>query len=298
MTMVTSALHALATPDDPLARRGTVWEATAHAWCEAIGETEALFLEPDAAHSAGYPATVAPPAMLQSWCANSSTPSLHAAVRQVMRDAGLTAVVATDYEIDVDAPFVVGDTVQERAWVEHVSTWKQTPIGEGHFVTIRFALATQRLGDAATLAARTFYFTPAPAEPRTTAQAADPFSEVSTALDTTWSVPVTRRLVMDGARTSGDHEPVHHDGNVARAQGLPDVITSIVTTTGLVCRYAAQLTGSNVLTPHLRLRLAAPAIPGDTLTFAARGPSTGPRHIVVSHERGRHATVELGRPAA
>ena len=77
---------------------------------------------------------------------------------------------------------------------------------------------------------------------------------------------------MAASLASNDHEPVHHDHEIARAQGLDDIIASIVTTAGLVLRYTG-LTAGDAPCRSLSLRLARPAFPGDVLTFRAKSRS-------------------------
>jgi acyl dehydratase len=113
-------------------------------------------------------------------------------------------------------------------------------------------------------------------------------------LDEPESVEVTRTLVIAAALASNDHEPVHHDHEVALEQGLPDIIVSIVTTAGLVCAYGHRRWG--IESPRsLQLRLAAPTFPGDVLAISgeAEPGAIVPQTIRVraTHGRGMHCTA-------
>jgi acyl dehydratase len=266
-----------------------VSEHAIRTWCAAVGEAHPLHLDADAARRAGYPDVVAPHAMLQTWTMpitdRAARPTLHAQVRGLAREAGLGAVVATDYEQEYLAPIHPGAVLTERSRVESVSAPKDTGLGRGRFVTIGFEIRGAD-GPVGRMRARTFYFDPAPVD--RPAPAAGVEEENLAPL----AVPVSRTLVVAASLASNDHEAVHHDHEVARAQGLPDVITSIVTTAGLVLRYTNGLL-PGLSCRSLRLRLARPAVPGDLLTL--RGHHSGDRvRVWGDHARGRHVTAEVG----
>jgi hypothetical protein len=125
---------------------------------------------------------------------------------------------------------------------------------------------------------RTLYFKPERVEaPRSERIEAPP--EVTPpgprAADATGSVPaveipITRRLVIAGSIASNDFEAVHHDSDIARQHGLEDIILSIITTAGLVARYALQVGGPSTVLKGMSLRLGAPAIPGDNLILSGQ----------------------------
>ncbi len=47
-------------------------------------------------------------------------------------------------------------------------------------------------------------------------------------------IAVTRTLIVAGAIASRDYQDVHHDAELARAKGSPDIFMNILTTNGLV----------------------------------------------------------------
>ncbi|SNS85835.1 MaoC like domain-containing protein [Actinacidiphila glaucinigra] len=96
-------------------------------------------------------------------------------------------------------------------------------------------------------------------------------------------IPVTRTLVVAGAIATRDFQDVHHDPDAARAKGSPDVFLNILTTGGLVGRYLAGHFGPSAVLRSLRVRLGAPAHPGDELVFTGN----------VTAVRGTEATVEV-----
>ncbi|MEU7811775.1 MaoC/PaaZ C-terminal domain-containing protein [Pseudonocardia sp. NPDC049154] len=258
-----------------------VSEHAVRTWCAAIGETDPRYLGPD---------PVAPPAMLQTWTmpiATRAQPTLHARARAAAREAGLSAVVATDYEQEYLRPIRPGMLLRERSWIEAVSPPKDTALGRGRFVTIGFEMGDET-GLVGRMRARTLYFDPAPVR---RAPAGPPEPAPGDPL----VVPMTRTLIVAAALASNDHEPVHHDHEVARAQGLADIIASIVTTAGLVHRCAGALVPDGHCTA-LRLRLALPCFPGDELALRGKVRPVGTGcgvTVTGDHARGRHVAAEV-----
>ncbi|MFR9807147.1 MaoC/PaaZ C-terminal domain-containing protein [Pseudonocardia sp. RS010] len=261
-----------------------VSEHAIRTWCAAIGETDPRCFGPDA---------VAPPAMLQTWTmpisGRENRPTLHARVRTAAREAGLGAVVATNYDQEYLRPVRPGMLLRERSWIEAVSPPKDTALGRGRFVTIGFEVGDDD-GPVGRMRARTLYFDPAPAR-RAPAGRPEPAPGAHEPL----VVPMSRTLIVSASLASNDHEPVHHDHEVAHAQGLTDIIASIVTTAGLVQRYAGALVPKGRCTA-LRLRLALPCFPGDELVLRGRTKPVGGSCAVTvtgDHARGRHVSAEV-----
>ena len=82
------------------------------------------------------------------------------------------------------------------------------------------------------------------------------------------AIPITTSLVVGGALVSRDFTPVHHDRSAAQAAGLQDVFMNILTTNGLVGRYITDWAGPNATLRNLAIKLGAPNLPGDTVTFS------------------------------
>jgi acyl dehydratase len=235
-------------------------------------------------------------AMLQTWAAprtlagKRQQPTVHDTVREAARQSGYHGIVATDYDLDQQAALRVGDLVTERSWLAEISELKTTALGTGHFITIAFNTINQHDAEIGSVRARAFYYRPnAPVSPpRSTPQ--------RTVLDRPTQKKITRTMVVAGALSSNDHDPVHHDHETAQRQGLPDIIVSIVTTSGLICAYGHSRW--NITQPrHLRLRLAAPVFPGDVLTFSGQAPQettlcNGIR-MQAAHHRGLHCTATV-----
>ena len=125
-------------------------EAMIHHWCDAIGDRNASYLEPDFAESSIHEGIVAPPTMLQAWTMPGLRPDAsHAgstsgkeedgadsrSVIQVLDDAGFTSVVATNCEQEYFRYLKPGDQITHTVEIESVSGEKKTGLGVGHFVT-------------------------------------------------------------------------------------------------------------------------------------------------------------------
>lgn len=80
-------------------------------------------------------------------------------------------------------------------------------------------------------------------------------------------VPVTRTLIVSGAIASRDYQDVHHDAELAREKGSPDIFMNILTTNGLVGRYITDHLGPRAVLRKVAIRLGAPNYPGDTMTL-------------------------------
>lgn len=85
-----------------------------------------------------------------------------------------------------------------------------------------------------------------------------------------WELPVTPTLIVSTALATRDFQEVHHDRDLAVERGSKDIFLNILTTTGLVERYVTDQLGHDVLVRGIKIRLGAPAYPGDPLTFTGR----------------------------
>jgi hypothetical protein len=83
-------------------------------------------------------------------------------------------------------------------------------------------------------------------------------------------IQITRTLVVAGAIASRDYQDVHHDPELARHRGSPDVFMNILTTNGLVGRYVTDHFGPRAVLRKVAIRLGAPNYPGDTMVLTGR----------------------------
>ena len=80
-------------------------------------------------------------------------------------------------------------------------------------------------------------------------------------------IDITNGLVVCGALATRDFEPVHHNKTEAQAVGLPDVFMNILTSQGLMTRYATDWSGPEAVVRSIDLKLGAPNIPGMVMTM-------------------------------
>src|SRR4051794_16946227 len=107
-------------------------------------------------------------------------------------------------------------------------------------------------------------------------------------------VPITRTLIVAGAIASRDYQDVHHDTELAREKGSPDVFMNILTTNGLVGRYITDSFGPTAVLRRVAIRLGAPNHPGDTMVLSGTveevDGTTATVRVVGENGTGRHVT--------
>ena len=103
-----------------------------------------------------------------------------------------------------------------------------------------------------------------------------------------------RTLVVAGAIASRDYQDVHHDPELARRRGSPDVFMNILTTNGLVGRYVTDHFGPDAVLRKVAIRLGAPNYPGDTMVLTGTVEATDGASVTVKvigdNGVGRHVT--------
>jgi hypothetical protein len=107
-------------------------------------------------------------------------------------------------------------------------------------------------------------------------------------------VPITRTLIVAGAIASRDYQDVHHDAELARQKGSPDIFMNILTTNGLVGRYITDHFGPTAVLRKVSIRLGVPNYPGDTMvltgTVEEADGDTATVRVVGANGIGRHVT--------
>ncbi|MBX9366073.1 MaoC family dehydratase [Streptomyces sp. WAC04114] len=107
-------------------------------------------------------------------------------------------------------------------------------------------------------------------------------------------IPVTRTLIVAGAIASRDYQDVHHDPELARQKGSPDIFMNILTTNGLVGRYITDHFGPRAQLRRVAIRLGAPNHPGDTMVLTGTveevDGDTATVRVVGANGLGAHVT--------
>jgi uncharacterized OB-fold protein/acyl dehydratase len=112
-------------------------------WCEALGDTNPIYVDTDAAAASAHGSVVAPPAMLQAWVMMGINPpprdpdNPYERLTALLAERGYTSVVATNCEQTYDRYLRPGDRLSMRTTITGVSPRKETALGTGHFVTTR-----------------------------------------------------------------------------------------------------------------------------------------------------------------
>ncbi len=109
-------------------------------------------------------------------------------------------------------------------------------------------------------------------------------------------VELNRSLIVAGAIATRDYQDVHHDPDLARQRGAPDIFMNILTTNGLVGRFVTDWSGPCGLIESIAIRLGAPNYPGDTMVLTGQVSSLGGpsernegRGVVDVEVRGRNS---------
>ncbi|MFJ4538360.1 MaoC family dehydratase [Streptomyces tibetensis] len=116
-------------------------------------------------------------------------------------------------------------------------------------------------------------------------------------------IPITRTLIVAGAIASRDYQDVHHDPELARQKGSPDIFMNILTTNGLVGRYITDHFGPRAQLHRVAIRLGAPNRPGDTMVLTGTveevDGDTATVRVVGANGLGTHVsgTVTVRVPA-
>ncbi|WP_369260548.1 MaoC family dehydratase [Streptomyces sp. R35] len=107
-------------------------------------------------------------------------------------------------------------------------------------------------------------------------------------------IEVTRTLIVAGAIASRDYQDVHHDAELARQKGSPDIFMNILTTNGLVGRYISDCLGPDAVLRKVAIRLGAPNYPGDTMVLTGSVEEvegdTATVRVIGANGIGRHVT--------
>ncbi|MEV6162216.1 MaoC family dehydratase N-terminal domain-containing protein [Streptomyces sp. NPDC052052] len=156
-------------------------------WAEAMGDTNPVYTDAEAARATGRDGVVAPASMVQAWtmrgyAATVSPPPGGSGFDELvglLDEGGYTSVVATDSEFSFVRELEPGDHIAVREVVESISAEKRTGLGTGRFVTTLKTYSDQHGETVATQRWRTLRFRPA--EKRPEADAAPATAEAAPA---------------------------------------------------------------------------------------------------------------------
>jgi acyl dehydratase len=100
------------------------------------------------------------------------------------------------------------------------------------------------------------------------------------------AVTFTVEQITAYAEASGDHNPIHLDGDFALSVGLPGVIAHGMLQMGILGCVASEAAGGAERLRRLYCRFAGMVEPGDTVTFAAEDAGLGKLALRAVNQRG------------
>jgi uncharacterized OB-fold protein/acyl dehydratase len=110
-------------------------------WCDAVGDRNPVYTDPEFAAGSVHAGVVAPPTMLQAWTMPGLGPLPARTTEHPLRRvldlldaAGYTSVVATNCRQEYRRYLRPGDRISVTTRIESVSEEKQTALGAGRFV--------------------------------------------------------------------------------------------------------------------------------------------------------------------
>lgn len=153
----------------PTTARDPVNQPMIRHWCDAIGDANPVYTDPEAAAASAHGGVIAPPTMLQAWTMPGLGPrpqpepgeaDATARMDAILAEAGLTAVVATNCEQIYHRELRLGDHLTVRAHIESISEYKSTALGDGYFLTTVQSYVDQHGEEVATMRFRTLRYRP------------------------------------------------------------------------------------------------------------------------------------------
>ena len=127
--------------DRPSVGRDPVNQPMIRHWCDAVGDRNPVYTDPEFAARSVHGGIVAPPTMVQAWIMLGLVPPEQRLGGGPLRDvmnlldaAGYTSVVATNCKQEYRRYLKPGDLITITSQVESISDEKQTALGAGRFV--------------------------------------------------------------------------------------------------------------------------------------------------------------------
>lgn len=141
-------------------------------WCDALGDANPAYTDPDAAAASVHGGVIAPPTMLQAWSMwgfrprAAAGPNKQDELLRLLDREGFTSVVATNCEQEYHRDLRPGDQLEITSTIESVSEEKKTGLGVGHFVTTRQTYRDSDGEVVATMLFRILKFRPGAPKPK------------------------------------------------------------------------------------------------------------------------------------
>lgn len=150
----------------PQQARDPVNQPTIRSWCDAIGEKNPVFTDPEAAARSPYREVIAPPAMLGVWTLAGNIPRVpdpscpRSRAMKLLAEAGYASTVGANTEEHYPRPLKLGEQLTGTLSVVEISDLKTTGLGTGVFLTALTEFTNQQGEPVGTWKFRTFHFKP------------------------------------------------------------------------------------------------------------------------------------------
>ena len=153
----------------PYVGRDPVNEPMIRQWCDAMGDTNPVYLDPAAAARSVHRGLVAPPTMLQAWtmrgfemAAGYDAPSNEEQrLHKLLTDHGYAGVVGTDTTQYYTRYLRPGDVISAETRIESISEEKATALGTGYFIVTRTVFRDQHAEEVGWMSFRVLKYVPA-----------------------------------------------------------------------------------------------------------------------------------------
>ena len=127
--------------DPPRRAKDPITEAAIRIWCDAVGDENPAYQDPQWAARSAWGGIVAPATSLNMWTLPGNRRSHRHAesldrVNEVLAERGFTSVAAVQTEHTYVRPLRVGDHLEQFPSIGAVSPQKSTRLGLGHFVDL------------------------------------------------------------------------------------------------------------------------------------------------------------------
>jgi uncharacterized OB-fold protein/acyl dehydratase len=136
-------------------------------WCEAMGDRNAIYTDPELAKRSVHGGIVAPPTMLQAWILRGFAMAVESdpldkqqELHRLLTEHGYASVVATNCEQGYTRYLKPGDRIEAETIVESISEEKATALGIGYFIDTRTAFRDQNGDDVGWMTFRVLKFIP------------------------------------------------------------------------------------------------------------------------------------------
>ncbi len=151
---------------EPFVARDPVNVPMIRHWCDAMGDDNPVYTDPEAGAASVFEGNVAPPSMMQAWTMRglkpppATGPNAQAELWEVFAEEGFTSVVAVNCDQEYVRYVRPGDHLTHEIVIDSISEEKQTGLGTGHFINQLYTFRDQHGETVGTMTFRLFKFRP------------------------------------------------------------------------------------------------------------------------------------------